>query len=93
MTECERPVGANFRIHLIYVADGMLRPLSFRQTVGAGSVTEAVRLVTRFIETAYESGFTVLSWTAENLDKPVHLKYVGGGFADEVAKQRRDGNG
>jgi hypothetical protein len=70
------------------MADGMVRPLSFRQTVGAGSVTEALRLATRFIETAYESGFKVLSWSAENLDQPVHLKYVGGGFADEVTRQR-----
>lgn len=88
MTECERRTGATYRIHLIYRADGMRRPLSFRQSVGAGSADEAVRLVTRFIETAYVSGFEVLSWSAENLDKPVHLKYVGGQFADEVARQR-----
>lgn len=80
--------GSTFRIHLIYRADGMVRPLSFRQSVGARSVAEAVRLVSRFIGTAYVSGFEVLSWSAENLDKPVHLKYVGGGFADEVARQR-----
>lgn len=84
--------GSTFRIHLIYTADGMLRPLSFRQTVGAKNVTEALRLVSRFVETAYESGFKVLSWTAENLDMPVHMKYVGGEFADEIAagRERRD---
>lgn len=88
MADSERDQGATFRIHLIYKADGMVRPLSFRQSVGASNVTEALRLATRFIETAYVSGFQVLSWTAENLDKPVHLKYVGGALADEVARER-----
>lgn len=65
-----------FRISLIYRADGMTRPLSFRQVVGGKSVTEALRFVVSFIGSAYESGFEVLTWSAENLDKPVELRYV-----------------
>lgn len=74
MEEQQKPMA--FRIHLIYRADGMTRPLSFRQVVGGRSVAEALAFVTQFIGSAYVSGFQVLTWTAENLDKPVELKYV-----------------
>lgn len=72
-----------FRIHLIYSANGMKRPLSFRQVVPAVNVTEAIQLASNFVRTAYESGFVVHTWTAENLDKRVEVKYVGGEFAEE----------
>lgn len=81
-----------FRIHIIYKADGMRRPLSFRQVVGARSVTEALRYVTAFIESAYESGFERITWSAENLDKPVQLKYVGGALAEEVERKVAEGS-
>jgi hypothetical protein len=77
-----------FRIHLIYIADGMTRPLSFRSAVPAVSCAEALHHTTRFIETAYDSGFKVLTWTCENLSKPVEVKYVGGAFADEVTEEQ-----
>lgn len=77
-----------FRIHMIYRADGMTRPLSysFRHVVAAHSVGEAVALAQNYIGSAYKSGFEVLSWSAENLSLPVVIKYVGGQFADEVDK-------
>jgi hypothetical protein len=93
MSETERRTGSNFRIHMIYRADGMTRPLSYRQVVGAKSVTDALAFVSHFIGSAYKSGFEVLTWTAENLDKPVQLKYVGGELADEVARQREQSTG
>jgi hypothetical protein len=65
-----------FRIHLIYRADGMTRPLSFRQDVPARSVAEALQLAVNFIRSAYASGFETVTWSAENLDKPVVLRYV-----------------
>lgn len=74
-----------FRIHLIYKADGMRRPLSSRQEVPAKTVAAAVQLAVTFIQSAYVSGFECLSWTAENLSKPVEVKYVGGAFAREIA--------
>lgn len=64
----------------------MKRPLSSRQDVPAHSVTEALQLAVNFIRSAYVSGFEVLTWTAENLDMPVALKYVGGEFEEEVNK-------
>jgi hypothetical protein len=73
-----------FRIHIIYQADGMRRPLSSRQDVPASSCAEAVQLAINFIRSAYVSGFEVLTWTAENLSRPVHLKYVSGALAREV---------
>lgn len=56
-----------FRLHLIYTADGMARPLSSRQDVPAETVREAVNLAENFISSAYFSGYVTLSWTAQNL--------------------------
>lgn len=72
----EKPKLLKYRIHLIYKADGMTRPLSSRQTVPAYTVSEAVQLATHFIKSAYVSGFEVLTWSAENLSLPVEVKYV-----------------
>jgi hypothetical protein len=66
----------DFRIHLIYRADGMTRPLSYRNVVAAKTVRDAVWFVTEFIKSAYASGFQVISWSAENLSRPVSLTYV-----------------
>lgn len=66
----------DFHIHLIYRADGMTRPLSHRQVIAAKTVRDAVWFATEFVKSAYESGFKVLSWTAENLSRPVTLAYV-----------------
>lgn len=68
-----------FRIHLIYRADGMTRPLSYRRDVPASSVDEAVRIVTEFIGSAYVSGFRIVTWSAENMTLPVEVKYTLGG--------------
>lgn len=57
-----------FRIHLIYIADGMRRPLSSRQDLPADSAREAVTKAETFISSAYTSGYQTVSWTAENLN-------------------------
>lgn len=61
----------HYRVHLIYIADGMVRPLSARQDVPAYTCREALEVAERRIETAYASGFKTLTWTVENRDKKV----------------------
>jgi hypothetical protein len=76
-----------FRIHLIYQADGMKRPLSHRQELRCVNAAEALQLTINYIRSAFVSGFKVLSWTAENLDAYPGFRYVGGAFADEVHRE------
>lgn len=57
-----------FRIHLVYIADGMRRPLSSRQDVRADRAFEAVRTAEANLSSAYVSGYETISWTAENLN-------------------------
>lgn len=79
------------RVHLIYKADGMTRPLSFRQVVPSTSVEVAVRYATGIISSAYESGFEVLTWTAENatgtLGKYAKDFNTEGAQTDEASQQ------
>ena len=68
-----------FRVHLIYKAEGMTRPLSFKRDLDAESCAEAVQLVVNEIRSAYRGRFETLTWTAENLSNPVELIYVSPG--------------
>lgn len=76
-----------FRVHLIYFADGMTRPLSHRMMTGAESSAKAVEIIVNFVRTAYVSGFKVVSWSCENLTA-AGPKLLGGALADEVEAQR-----
>jgi hypothetical protein len=64
-----------YRIHMMYIADGMTRPLSYRHNFRDVSVYAAVESLRVFLENAYDSGFRLLGWSAENLSKPVEIKY------------------
>ena len=65
-----------YRVTLTYRADGMTRPLVYRQILDAEVAAEAVQLAVNEISSAYVSGFEVESWTLDYLDKPVLLRYV-----------------
>lgn len=64
-----------YRVSLVYRANGMLRPLTHRVVGRAETVSQAVDVAVSSVSSAYESGFIVLSWTCEMLDKrPVKVR-------------------
>jgi hypothetical protein len=73
-----------YRVHLIYQAEGMRRPLSSEQIIPTEMGAAAVQMAINFIRTAFIGNFEVLAWTLENLDMRPGFKAVGGAFAEQV---------